>query len=190
AGRIPRVPVLLDSPMATAATEIYERRARDHRLDRATCEAAFSMPTYVRSVDESKAVDRREDPVILVSASGMATGGRVVHHLKHFAPDPRHTILIAGYQAAGTRGAALLRGIPQLKIHGQYVPVRAEVAHIEALSAHADQLELIAWLRGGARPRRLFLVHGEPEAADALRLKIQEELGWTAEVPDFRDSVE
>lgn len=190
AGRIPRVPVLLDSPMATAATEIYERRARDHRLDRATCEAAFSLPTYVRSVEESKEVDRRGDPVILVSASGMATGGRVVHHLKRFAPEPQHTILIAGYQAAGTRGAALLRGAPQLKIHGQYVPVRAEVAHIDALSAHADQVELIAWLRAGKRPRRLFLVHGEPEASDALRLKIQEELDWTAEVPDYRDSVD
>lgn len=189
-GKIPDVPIFVDSPMASAATEIYQRRARDHRLERAVWEPAFARPTYVQSVDDSKAIDRRSDPIILLSASGMATGGRVVHHLKRFAQEAEHTILFAGFQAAGTRGAALVAGAPQIKIHGGYVPVRAEVVQLEALSAHADQAELVAWLGRGNKPRRIFLVHGEPQAADALRLKIQEELGWTAEVPDYRDVVE
>lgn len=189
AGRIPDVPLYVDSPMASAATEIYRRRARDHRLAGDVCAAAFARANYVQSVDASKALDRDGAPIILLSASGMATGGRVVHHLKHFAGDPRHTILFAGFQAAGTRGAALVAGATEIKIHGAYVPIRAEVVQLDTLSAHADQAELIAWLGRGARPRRLFLVHGEPQAADALRLKIQEQLGWTAEVPDYRDTV-
>lgn len=188
-GRIPDVPIFLDSPMASAATEIYQRRARDHRLDHATCAAAFARPTYVQSVDDSKALDRRREPMILLSASGMATGGRVVHHLKQFAPDANNTILFAGFQAAGTRGAALVGGAREIKIHGAYVPVRAEVVQLDTLSAHADQTELIAWLGKGKRPERIFLVHGEPQATDTLRLKIQEQLGWTAEVPDYRDSI-
>ncbi len=189
AGRIARVPVVVDSPMAIAATEIYHRRGRDHRLSAAECEAAFAMPTYVRDADGSKALDRGDEPKILLSASGMATGGRVVHHLKRFAPDPRSTILLAGYQAGGTRGAALAGGAKQIKIHGQYVPVNAEVAQLDTLSAHADQRELLAWLGAGARPRRVYLVHGELAAADALRLRIAETLGWPCEVALDRDTV-
>lgn len=189
AGEIPCVPVVIDSPMAIATTEIYLRHAHDHRLTASECEAAFSMPIYVRDAEGSKALDRGGEPKILLSASGMATGGRIVHHLKHFAPDPRHTILLAGYQAGGTRGAALAGGAKQLKIHGQYVPVNAEVALLDGLSAHADQRELLAWLAGGARPRQVHLVHGELASADALRLRVEETLGWTCEVPMHRDTV-
>ena len=111
-----------------------------------------------------------------------------MHHLKHFAPNPANTILLAGFQAAGTRGAALAGGAAAIKIHGQYVPVRAEVARIDSLSAHADQRELLAWLGAGPRPREIYLVHGEPEARDALRLKISEQLGWECNIPDYRET--
>lgn len=189
AGQIPRVPIYIDSPMAIAATDLYQRRDHDHRLDPADCAAAFAGAEYAREVEDSKAIDRRSQPAIVISASGMATGGRIVHHLKRFAPEPQNTILLAGFQAAGTRGAALAGGIKEIKIHGQYVPVRAEVARIDSLSAHADQRELLAWLAAGARPRQIYLVHGEPGASDALRLKIQETLGWDVAVPEHGDVV-
>ncbi|MBA3548486.1 MAG: MBL fold metallo-hydrolase [Nannocystis sp.] len=189
AGRLPNVPLYVDSPMAIAVTELYARRARDHRLDRATFEPAFAAAEYARETEDSKAIDRREQPSIVISASGMATGGRIVHHLKRFAPQHENMIVLAGYQAAGTRGAALAAGASQLKIHGEYVPVRAEVALLESLSAHADQRELLAWLGSGAPPRQIFLVHGEPAAADTLRVKIREQLGWESVVPDYRDTV-
>ena len=188
-GRIPDVRVVVDSPMAIATTEIYHRHARDHRLDAGEFEAAFAMPTYVREAEASKALDRADEPKILVSASGMAAGGRVVHHLKYFAPGPQHTLLLAGYQAPGTRGAALAGGARQLKIHGQYVAVHAEVVQQGSLSSHADQRELLAWLSAGARPRKVYLVHGELAAADALRLQIEEQLGWACEVPMYRDTI-
>jgi metallo-beta-lactamase family protein len=118
----------------------------------------------------------------------MATGGRVLHHLKAFAPDPRNTILLAGFQAGGTRGAAIAAGAPEIKIHGEYVPIRAEVAQLDNLSAHADQRGLLDWLGGLASPpRRVFVTHGEPGAADTLRRLVGERLGWRAEVPDYRD---
>ena len=188
AGRIPPVPIVVDSPMATSVTELYARRPGDHHLDRATCEAAFDRVEYTRDVAASKAIDSGAGPAIVISASGMATGGRVVHHLKRYAPGPANTILLAGFQAGGTRGAALAGGATRLKIHGEFVPVRAEVVGLDCLSAHADQRELIAWLGGGPRPQRLFLVHGEPAALDALRVAIREQLGWDATVPDYRDT--
>ena len=127
--------------------------------------------------------------MILISASGMATGGRILHHLKAFAPDPRNTILLAGYQAAGTRGAALANGADRIKIHGQYVPVRAEVAAMQNFSAHADAGEIVQWLKSAPRrPSRLFITHGEPVASEALRQRIKMELGWEGEVPELRDS--
>lgn len=130
--------------------------------------------------------------MIIISASGMATGGRVVHHLKAFAPDRRNTILFAGYQAGGTRGAKILAGDPFIRIHGEDVPVRAEVARIDSLSAHADAGEILAWLKGFAPdrvPRTTFITHGEPAAADALRLRIESELKWDSRVPDYLETV-
>ena len=121
----------------------------------------------------------------------MATGGRVLHHLKAFAPDPRNTILFAGYQAGGTRGAALIAGAESIKIHGQQVPVRAQVEHIDNLSAHADGDELIAWMSAfGKPPRTTFITHGEPDAADALRRRIQDELKWNCRVPEYLEQFE
>ena len=188
AGSIPAVPIIVDSPMATSVTGLYTRHAGDHRLDPATCREAFDAPQYTRDVAASQAIDRRGEPCIIISASGMATGGRVVHHLKCFAPDPANTILLVGFQAGGTRGAALAAGATKLKIHGEFIPVRAEVARLDSLSAHADQHELIAWLGAGPRPYQLFLVHGEPGGLDALRVAIHEQLGWDAVVPDYRDT--
>jgi metallo-beta-lactamase family protein len=120
----------------------------------------------------------------------MATGGRVVHHLKTFAPDPRNTILFVGFQAGGTRGAAMLNGAETIKIHGEYVPVRAEVVNIDNLSAHADYAEILAWLEHFEEPpRQTFVTHGEPKAADALRHRIEENLGWRTRVPEYLETV-
>ncbi len=129
-------------------------------------------------------------PMIILSASGMASGGRVVHHLKAFAPHANNTILFAGFQAAGTRGAAMVDGAENIKIHGEYVPVRAEVEFISNLSAHADYSEVLAWLVGfEAPPKKTFIVHGEPIAADAMRLHIEERLHWNVIVPDYLETV-
>ncbi len=144
----------------------------------------------VNSVEESERLNTLSGPMVIISASGMATGGRVVHHLKAFAPDPRNTILFAGFQAAGTRGAAMVAGAESVKIHGAYVPVRAEVALLDNMSAHADYAETLDWLAHfRAPPRMTFITHGEPVAADALRLRIQERFGWDCQVPEYLETV-
>ena len=187
---IPPIPVYVDSPMAVDATRILLAHRDELRLTEAQCVALAGVATLARSAEESKAIDRRDGPMIVISASGMATGGRVLFHLARFAPDPRNTILFAGYQAAGTRGAAMLAGAESIKIHGTQVPVRAEVVALDGLSAHADADELIAWMRNLERPpRRTFVTHGEPAAADALRRRIEEELGWKAYVPKHGERV-
>jgi metallo-beta-lactamase family protein len=186
ARRIPDVPVFLDSPMAIDATEIFMRHARDHRLSPDQCAALGKLPRYARTPDDSKAIDHRDSPAIIISASGMATGGRVLHHLQRYLPDARTTVLLVGFQPAGTRGRALLEGATEVKLHGQYVPVRARIAQLEGLSAHADYQEIIDWLRASAiAPRRVFVTHGEPAAADALRRRLHEAFGWAPVVPDF-----
>ncbi|MBO9512690.1 MAG: MBL fold metallo-hydrolase [Variovorax sp.] len=187
--RIPDLPVYLNSPMAADATQILRRHADQHRLDARQCAALSREVKFVNTVEESKRLNALSFPSIIVSASGMATGGRVLHHLKAYAPDPRCTILFAGFQAAGTRGAAMLAGASEIKIHGTYVPVRAEVVGLGMLSAHADREQLLAWLEGLPAPKRVFVTHGEPVAADALRLGIEERFGWHAGVPDYLQSV-
>jgi metallo-beta-lactamase family protein len=128
---------------------------------------------------------------VIISASGMATGGRVLHHLKAYAPDPRNSIVFVGFQAGGTRGADMVAGATSVKIHGDFIPVRAEVTAIHSLSAHADAGEILGWLKGfRAAPRLTFITHGEPDASEALRKRIQKELGWPAVVPAYRDQVE
>jgi metallo-beta-lactamase family protein len=190
AGRLPRVPIYVDSPMATGATELYARHASDHALGAESCEEVFGIAHYVKDAEESKGISRRKDPMILISASGMATGGRILHHLKAFAPISSTTLLLAGYQAAGTRGAALANGASEIRIHGEYVPVNAEVVSLKNFSAHADASGIVEWLRGaGMAPKRTFITHGEPLASDSLRQRIRKELGWDAEIPDFRDTV-
>ena len=177
--------------MATDATRIYRHHLEDHRLSAEQCAAFGRDITFVNTVEASKALNSMRFPSIIVSASGMATGGRVLHHLVAFAPHERNTILFAGYQAAGTRGASIVGGAREVKIFGQYVPVRAEVANLDMLSAHADRDQLLAWLgRMPKPPRRVFVTHGEPVAADAMRLAIQDRLHWNAEVPEYRSAVE
>jgi metallo-beta-lactamase family protein len=143
----------------------------------------------VNTTEASRRLNEMAGPMVIVAASGMATGGRVVHHLKAFAPDPRNTILFAGYQAGGTRGDAILSGAREVKIHGQYVPIRAEVDVISNYSAHADSDELLGWLKAFRRePRQTFITHGEPAASDALRRRIEESLGWACTVPDYLEA--
>jgi metallo-beta-lactamase family protein len=151
------------------------------------CHAA----TIVNKTEDSKALSARRGPMVIISASGMATGGRVVHHLKAFAPDWRNTILFAGYQAGGTRGASMLSGAASVRIHGEDVPVRAEVASLPNLSAHADAGEIVDWMRGFERaPTQVLVTHGEPAAADAMRLRIEHDLGWAARVPDYLQTID
>lgn len=188
---IPDVPVYLDSPMAIDATELLLDFVAEHRLSRADAAAIGRAATLVRTAAESKALDRIRGPAIILAASGMATGGRVVHHLKVFAPDERNTILFSGFQAGGTRGAALVAGAKQIRIHGESFAVRAEVTQLKSASAHADADELIAWLRQlTMAPRHVFVTHGEANASDSLRSRIQTELSWPVSVPEYRDEAD
>ncbi len=189
--RIPDLPVFLNSPMAADATEIFHRHAGEHRLDAQQCRRMCQSARVINTVEESRKLNEMRYPAVIVSASGMATGGRVVHHLKAFAPDHRNTILLAGYQAAGTRGAALAAGAREVKIHGEHVPVRAEVVSLGSLSAHADRGELLRWVGRLPRPpRRVFITHGEPVAADSLRQAIEESHGWPCTVPEHLQGVD
>lgn len=184
-------PVFLNSPMAEDATDIYRRHRAEHRLNDKDCEAMCRAAKIVNSVEESKNLNLSREPKIIIAGSGMATGGRVVHHIAAFGPQPENTIVFAGFQAGGTRGAAMLAGAKDVKIHGNYVPLRAEVVALGNLSAHADVDEIMQWLKGFEKPpRRTFVTHGEPAAADALRLRIQDELGWDAHVPDHLEKVD
>jgi metallo-beta-lactamase family protein len=183
-GAIPRIPVYLDSPLAINATEVFADHPDDHRLSRAEAEAACALPRYVRDPEESKRLDFDPRPKIIIAGSGMATGGRVLHHLKVYLGDVRHTVLFAGYQSGGTRGDRLVQGAHSVRIHGRDWPVRAAVENLDMLSAHADSDELMAWLTRCPRPpRQVFVVHGEAESADFLAYRIATELGWNTLVP-------
>lgn len=189
-GEIPPVPVFLNSPMAIDATELWRAHHSEHRLTLAQCEAMRDGVTLVNSVDDSIALNARRGPMVILAASGMATGGRVLHHLKAFAGDARNVVLFAGYQAGGTRGAAMLAGAKFIKIHGEQIAVRASIEMIDNLSAHADSDELMDWLRAFRQaPKRTFVVHGEPTAADALRRRIQDELHWGVDMAEDRQVV-
>ena len=189
--RIPDIPVYLNSPLAADATRIYQNHQDGHKLTPEQCQAMCSAAKVVNSVEESKRLNLIDTPAVIVSASGMASGGRVLHHLKAFGPEPRNSILFAGYQAVGTRGAAIVAGAPTVRIHGQHVPIRAEVAHLDSLSGHADRDELLAWVGAlPAAPQRVFITHGEPLPSDALRQAIEERQGWPCTVPEYRDVVE
>ncbi|MGZ3272354.1 MAG: MBL fold metallo-hydrolase RNA specificity domain-containing protein [Caulobacteraceae bacterium] len=184
AGRLPLIPVYLDSPMAIDASNLYCRHAKDHRLAPAMCRQVCAVATYVRDVEASKALSANPMPKVIVSASGMATGGRVLHHLKAFGGDRRNTILFSGFQAAGTRGRDLIEGRDEVKIHGQWIRIEAEIADLSMLSAHADADEIMRWLGGfQTPPRKTFVVHGEPSASEALRVRIGRQLRWDACAP-------
>jgi metallo-beta-lactamase family protein len=189
-GAIPDVPIYLNSPMAINATRLYHQYRAEHRLSPQECEAACTVAKMVNTAEESQALNERKGPMIIISASGMATGGRVLHHLKAFAPDSRNMIVLAGFQAAGTRGAALAAGATEIKVHGEYLSVRAEVVKMDGMSAHADYTEILQWLGGFKRPpRRTFVTHGEPAAADEMRRRIEETLGWSVHIPEYEEKV-
>ncbi len=194
AQRIPRLPVYVDSPMAINVTSLYMDHHEDHNLE-FTREESGGDPLnahqvhMTRSAEESKQINDVTTPCIILSASGMATGGRVLHHLARRLPDPRNAVLLAGFQAEGTRGRALLDGAKTLHIYGEDVPVRAEVVELGQFSAHAGRSELLRWLTGmPAAPRLTFIVHGEPVAANALQTAIQSQKGWRVTVPAYRQS--
>jgi len=190
AERIARVPVYLDSPLAISATQVFEDHPGDHRLSPHEAQQACQLPEYVRDVERSKWLCQDPTPKIIIAGSGMATGGRVLHHLKSYVGNANNTVLFTGYQAGGTRGAAMLKGAESIKIHGQRWPVRAEVHQLDMLSAHADRGELLQWLASAAQPpKQVFIVHGEPDASEQLRVDIQDELGWNAMVPEYQQRV-
>jgi metallo-beta-lactamase family protein len=188
ASAIPNVPVYLNSPLAIDATEIYAAHAGEHRLSHQACREMFGAAEFIRSEEASRALNTTGGPAVILAGSGMATGGRVVHHLRTLLPDPKNTVLLAGFQAPGTRGEALQNGADDIKIFGEYVPVRAEIVELDSMSAHGDYVELIKWLESiKVKPKRMFLTHGEPAAADAFRKHIERHLGWTPEIPEYRD---
>jgi metallo-beta-lactamase family protein len=187
--RLPQhLPVYLDSPMAINASELLQKHLNDHRLPAGLCAKVCDVAEYTRTTEESKALDGNHNgmPRIIISASGMATGGRVLHHLKHYISDPRSTILLAGYQAEGTRGDRLARGEKEIKIHGQMRPVKAEIIQLDNMSAHADFGEILSWLgHFTSPPRKTFVTHGSPSSAQGLKKRIEDTFGWEVSVPAY-----
>ena len=193
---IPPVPIYVDSPMAVSALSEYRKAVREGYLgirDGVARHWANQDPfdpgtlTNVTTTEHSKSLNEITEPHIIISASGMATGGRVVHHLKRILPDSRNTVLLVGYQAQGSRGRALEDGLPRIKIHGEWVEVKARIAKIESFSVHADSSELIEWLRKCHRPKKIFVIHGEKEAEHSFKEKIHSTLGWNAIVPKINE---
>lgn len=196
-GRIPKLPVFLDSPMAQDVSSIFCEHPEEHDIDMKLlmdehrCPLCCQPYQLTRTPDESKSLNRRTGTFIIIAGSGMATGGRVIHHLAQRISDPRTTVLLAGFQAAGTRGRSLQDGAKFLRMHGQNIPVRAHIEVLHGLSAHADQTELLRWLSGFARPpRQTFLVHGEPDAQRALADTIRQQLGWNVAIAQDGATIE
>lgn len=192
AGRLPNIPIYLDSPMALQALSIYRTALADEATDISREFWGRAQVLDLHGLEEvadsegSKRVSRRNGSAVIIAGAGMASGGRVVHHLKSFLPDPRNSVALVGFQAEGTRGRQLLEGATSLKIHGQYVRVRAEVCDLTGFSVHADADELMEWLRTATRePSGVFVAHGEPAASKALRERIERELDWTGVVPNL-----
>ncbi len=195
--RIPILPVFVDSPMAVSATKLYLRHTEDHDLemkdlmDERRNPLATKRFNLARTIQESKNVSAEEESSIVISASGMATGGRILHHLRKRLPDDRNTVIFVGFQPVGTRGRRLVDGDREVKIFGQFVPVRAQIERLENLSAHADSNEILRWLGGFKRaPEKVFLVHGEPGAQEVLKDKIIEKFGWRVEIPEYLERCE
>jgi metallo-beta-lactamase family protein len=196
ANRIPRLPVYMDSPMAISVTDLYLRHHEDHDLT-FTADEKDGNPLdahtvhYMRTVEDSKKINDVRTPAIIISASGMATGGRVLHHIARLAPDRKNAILLAGYQAEGTRGRALEEGAKTVRIHGEDVPVGAEVINLRQFSAHAGQSELLRWLTAlPVPPRQTYLTHGEPQASAALKAKIESAFHWRVALPQYLQTVD
>ncbi|MGE3684315.1 MAG: MBL fold metallo-hydrolase [Bdellovibrionales bacterium] len=190
-GSIPDVPVYLNSPMANSVNGVFRKYAGEHRLDKLQAVQVCQIAQVVSTPEASKDLNEDEEPKVIIAASGMATGGRVLHHLKKLAPDPRNAIVFAGFQAGGTRGEAMVNGAKEIKIHGEYWPIRAEVYNLESLSAHADAVEILSWVRKmNPLPSRVFVTHGELSSAEALAGRIRAELNIPTEVPEMMSEVE
>ncbi len=195
--RAPELPIFVDSPMAVDVSHIYCRFGDDHNLDinllmdENECPLRCRDTRFVRDVEESKQLNTRPGPAVIISASGMVNGGRIMHHLKWRLPDARNALLFVGYQAEGTKGRLLLEGAKRIRIHGEEFPVQARVFQAHALSAHADRDEIMRWLGGFSRPpRRAFVVHGEPKSSQALQEHIQKHLMWDVSAPKIGDAYE
>ncbi|MFT6219740.1 MAG: metallo-beta-lactamase family protein [Lentimonas sp.] len=187
--KIPDIPVFLDSPMAISASDLLCKYKTDHKLSGDLCEDVCSVATYTRDVEDSKKIDASPMPKIIISASGMASGGRILHHLKHFIGDHKNTILFTGFQAGGTRGDRILKGEKEIKIHGKMHPVKARIETITGTSAHADYAEILEWLSNFKQaPKKVFITHGEIEAAKSLKGKIEKQLGWNVVIPEYLQS--
>ncbi|WP_268034439.1 MBL fold metallo-hydrolase RNA specificity domain-containing protein [Algoriphagus sp. PAP.12] len=193
-GKIPKVPIFLDSPMAINATKIYLDYAKDHQLSAVLEENAqhpfnHSQLHYFQKQEQSKSLNEYRGRAIIISASGMATGGRVLHHLFHHLPNEKNGVIFVGYQAEGTRGRRLIEGEPSVRIYGLDVPVKAKIYQIDGLSAHADQSELMEWADGFCeKPKKTFIIHGEGKGAEVLAQKLHEEYGWNTVIPHYLES--
>ncbi|AVJ56209.1 MBL fold metallo-hydrolase [Idiomarina sp. OT37-5b] len=187
-GRIPRQPIFLDSPMAINVSEIYRRHHKLHRLTDHDCQRAFDTVIYTRSVDESKAIASQSGPHIIIAGSGMATGGRILHHFKRWLGDHRATVLFSGHQAGGTRGAKMLQGVESIKLHGEWLPVKARVRSLDGLSGHADYVELTSWLQASKlRPKTpIQLIHGEPDAMESFRDHLHQQTQFDVDIADYQ----
>ena len=175
--------------MAIEALKLFGKYGGKHRLSQKQAAEVMQVATCTPTSEDSKRIGQYKGPMVIISASGMATGGRVLHHLKQFAPDARNTILFAGYQASGTRGAKLLDGLGEIKIHGEIFPVRAQVEQLSSISAHADYQEILDWLANFASPpKKVFITHGEPVSARALQRKITARLKWKCYIPRYLDT--
>lgn len=184
--RIAKMPVYLNSPMAIQATKIFFHLHEQHKLSKEDCQRMDEMTTYVRTVEESIELNGKTFPSVIISASGMASGGRVLHHLKSLVGDHKNSVVFLGYQAPGTRGDAMVNGADRIKIHGEYYPIKAEVHNLDALSSHADYDEILRWLRPMKNPpKKVFITHGEPVSSDCMRMHVKDDLGWNAEVPEY-----
>jgi metallo-beta-lactamase family protein len=197
AGRIPAIPVFIDSPMATGVTALYEKYSEEHTMSREELMDPNDNPldfpslNFVRTPDESKRLNQLSGPAIIISASGMATGGRILHHLKNRLPHVNSVVLFTGYQSEATLGRQLLEGATSVSIHGDRVQVKASVRQLTSFSGHADQNELIEWLSSmPAQPKRVFLTHGEDQAREALAIRIRESLGWDVAIPHMGEIVD
>ncbi len=190
---IPKIPVYVDSPMAISATKIFEKNKKDHDLESKVIALTgrdilkTAKLQFARTREQSMALNTIKSKAIIVSASGMVTGGRILHHLFHRLPSPKNTVLFIGYQAEGTRGRTILSGAESVKIHGQHVAINAKVEKISGFSAHADYNEALAWLSNfNSPPRKVFIVHGEPDQSSALADRIRSKFGWSVEIPEYK----
>lgn len=190
-GRIPNVPVYLNSPMATSVSSLYHQHQEEHRIDSSEFEQMYKSVRIVRDVEQSKALNENEEPKIIIAASGMMTGGRILHHVAKFGTSSKNAILFSGYQAGGTRGRLLLEGAKSIRIFKQDVPIHAEIYSLDSLSAHMDSSEILNWLKTSTKiPSITYLTHGEPAAADRLRFLISDQLGWQVKVATTSDVVD